>query len=307
MWNRRTFLSGIALTPALLAAKKKIDWSRISVLTDEVAKTPQEALDFARQYAVQWIELRGIPGARQDYALAETDILKSAAKEFRAHGLKVSFLNTGLLKFGLPGTEPRRARQETPEAKAKRLASEQARFDRRLEDLDKAIRAAEIFDVRKIRVFAFMRVEDPRALFPRLAEILGEYTHKAEKAGVQLLLENEGSCNVATSAELAEICKLVSSKAFGINWDPLNGVGHKETPFPDGYALLPTKRIGNVQIKGKSLLDPQQKLDWAGIFDALAKDGYPGQVGLETHYFDGTLIEKSHLCMKELRSICDRA
>lgn len=60
----------------------------------------------------------------------------------------------------------------------------------------------------------------------------------------------------------------------------------------------------NVQIKAKSLL-PQynQIIDWGGIFDALANDGYPGRVGLETHIFDGTLIEAAHKCLAEIRRI----
>ena len=33
---------------------------------------------------------------------------------------------------------------------------------------------------------------------------------------------------------------------------------------------------------------------------ALEKDGYGGALGLETHYFDGTNIEKSHLSMQEI-------
>jgi sugar phosphate isomerase/epimerase len=55
-----------------------------------------------------------------------------------------------------------------------------------------------------------------------------------------------------------------------------------------------------VQIKGHTLLDPAQILPWGDIMKALAADGYKGQVGLETHYFDGTKIEKSHLSVVEI-------
>jgi sugar phosphate isomerase/epimerase len=54
-------------------------------------------------------------------------------------------------------------------------------------------------------------------------------------------------------------------------------------------------------MKGRSILDPQQKLDWKAIFAALEKDGYAGAVGLETHYFDGTNLEKSHLSVQEVK------
>jgi sugar phosphate isomerase/epimerase len=69
--------------------------------------------------------------------------------------------------------------------------------------------------------------------------------------------------------------------------------------------VLQKKRICNVQTKGKSLLEVNDKIDWASIFHALERDGYRGQVGLETHYFDGTKIEKSHLSMQEMLRIAE--
>jgi hypothetical protein len=51
------------------------------------------------------------------------------------------------------------------------------------------------------------------------------------------------------------------------------------------------------------LLDPEKMLDWKTIFAALVKDGFRGAAGLETHYFDGTKIEKSNLCMQKLQEI----
>lgn len=37
-----------------------------------------------------------------------------------------------------------------------------------------------------------------------------------------MALENESSCNVATTAELVAFAKLVPSRWFGLNWDPGN-------------------------------------------------------------------------------------
>jgi sugar phosphate isomerase/epimerase len=125
----------------------------------------------------------------------------------------------------------------------------------------------------------------------------------AEKEKVHLLIENEGSCNVATATELAEILKTMPSKWVGLNWDPQNALG-KEVPFPDGYNLLPKKRILNVQYKGKGIMpESKDKLDWKAILQALDKDGYKGCVGQETHIFDGTLIAAAHVSMKEMLRI----
>jgi hypothetical protein len=34
--------------------------------------------------------------------------------------------------------------------------------------------------------------------------------------------------------------------------------------------------------------------------EAMQKDNYQGELGLETHVFNGTLIEKANECMKEI-------
>ena len=53
---------------------------------------------------------------------------------------------------------------------------------------------------------------------------------------------------VIPQLELADVFKLISSKWVGFNWDPHNAFG-KEKPYPDGYAVLPKKRLLNVQIR----------------------------------------------------------
>jgi L-ribulose-5-phosphate 3-epimerase len=299
---RRQFLTALAAAPVVRGARR-FDLSRISLLTDEIAKSPADAIAFCRQYGIRNIELRGVPGGGGHYGSLPEDKLREAVKQFNDNGLKVTFLNTGFFKITLPGTEPVFRKPETPEAREKRLARHKTEFDRRREDLKKAIENAHILGVDKMRVFTFLRVAEPRSVFPQTAEVIAEMAEIAAKDKIKLLVENEGACNVVTCAEIADFLKLLPQKNVGINWDPYNGLAQKEQPFPDGYALLPKKRLWNVQMKGHSLLDEQRKLDWRSIFAALDKDGYKGYAGLETHYFDGTLIEKSHLSVQEIMRI----
>ena len=305
--TRRELLIASFASPALLAKTNKIGLSRLSAITDEIAKSPAEAIAFAKLYGMQWLELRNVPGLRTVYNELPEDELKAAAKEFHDAGVKISFLNTGMLKFGLPGTEPKRSRPETPEAKAKRIVSEQKRFAGHMDELDRAVRAAHILGCAKVRVFAFSRVEEPEKIYPRIVDVIGEMAKVAEKEKIQLLLENEASCNVGTSAELATFLKMIPAKALGLNWDPLNAVSLKESVFPEGYSLLPKKRIWNVQYKGRGILDYPQKQDWAAILHALEKDGYQGQVGLETHIFGEEQVQRSHESMKAMLKIVGAA
>jgi sugar phosphate isomerase/epimerase len=207
------------------------------------------------------------------------------------------------MKYFLPGTEPPRRRPQSDEARAKRVASEGAEFELRMDHIRKSITAAKILGTDKIRVFAFGRVAEPLALFPRIAQVLEPMVELAAKDKIRLLVENEASCNVATAAELAALMKLMPSKWIGVNWDISNGMGQKEVPFPDGYNLLPKDRIGNVHIKGRSVLDYPERQNWRAIFDTMTKDGYIGNFGLETHIFGDGQIQASHDSMKEILRI----
>ena len=308
MTRRELLAAGAACASTTLWARGHMDKTRISAITDEIGLTTDESIAFAHHFGLQFVELRNPPknesNAKKEYfALTEAEI-KADAVRFATEGLKVSFVNTSLLKFGWPGSEPVRRRPEEPAAREKRVASEKARWDNRIEDLEKAIHCAQIMGCDKLRVFAGSRVEDPKTMYSRIAETIGsEMAAVAEKEKVYLLIENEGSQNIGTSAELADIMKLIPSKWVGMNWDPHNAYG-KETSYPDGYALLPKKRILNVQVKGKGVMPASpEKEDWKAIMLALDKDGYKGKIGLETHLFDGTLIAAAHTSMEEIMHI----
>jgi len=304
MTRRELLIAGAASCATAFGARSHWDKSRISAITDEIGLSTDESIAFAHQYGMSDVEIRNPAGSKKEYfSLTEAEIRVDALR-FAKEGLKVSFVNTSLLKFGWPGSEPVRRRPEEPDAREKRLASEKARWDKRLDDLRKAIRCAQIMGCDKVRVFTGSRVEDPKTMYSRIAETIGgEMAAIAEKEKVYLLIENEGSQNIGTSAELADIMKLIPSKWVGLNWDPHNAYG-KETSYPDGYNLLPKKRILNVQVKGKGVMpESKEKEDWRAIMLALDKDGYKGKIGLETHLFDGTLIQAAHTSMEEIMRI----
>jgi sugar phosphate isomerase/epimerase len=303
--TRRELLAAALTAPALLA-KTRIDKTHISAITDEIGLTPQDSLDFAKQYGLRWIELRNVPGSKpgKEYAFLAEPEVKEAAASFAGHGLKVSFVNTGLLKFTWPGTEALRKRPEADEARAKRLASEQKRWDARKDDVHKACVSANILGCDKLRVFAGTRVADPKTVYQRIVDEMMPLAEIAGTYNVHLLVENEASQNIGTSQELADIMPMLPSKWIGYNWDPQNALPLHEVPWPNGYAVLPKKRMLNLQFKGKGIMEKSpEKLDWASIVKALDKDGYQGQLGLETHLFDGTLIAAAHESMATMMRI----
>lgn len=312
--TRRQLLRAAAATPLMFAkgllAKNRIDRSRISAITDEIGTSTAESIEFAKRYGLQWVEVRDIvkDKKRKEVALADEAEIKELASSFAANHLKVSFMNTSLLKFTWPGTEAARPpRNDTPERKEKRVANDKIRFDRRMEDLDKALTAARILGCDKVRVFTGSRVTEPKALYPRIVEVFTPMVEEAAKHKIHLLVENENSQNVATSAELGEFVPMLKSPWFGFNWDPNNAHSAKEIPFPDGYKKLPIDRMMNAQVKARDLLPdfPADNLPWHDIMAAMQKDGYKGHIGLETHIFDGTLIPKANDSMKEILHIVE--
>jgi hypothetical protein len=305
MTRREILVAALAAGALPLRARTHWDRSRISAITDEIGNTTDESIAFAHQYGLKSVEIRDRrgPGPRKEYFTLTGPEIKVDALRFKSEGLTVSFVNTSLLKFTWPGTEPSRSRPEEPAAREKRLASEKARFDARMDDLRKAIVCAQIMGCDKVRVFTGTRVRDPKTVFPRIAEVIGEMGAVAGKEKIYLLIENEASQNIGYSSELADIMKLIPSKWVGMNWDPHNAYG-KETSYPDGYKLLPIKRLLNVQVKGKGIMpSSSEKEDWKAIMTALDGDGYQGKLGLETHIFDGTLIQAAHISMEEILRI----
>lgn len=290
-WSRRAFLGGVAAA-SLTGATNRIGRSRLSAITDEIARSNRGAVAFAQQYGLQWLELRSVPGGRGEYFMLPEAELKQTAQEFRDGGVKLSFLNTSMLKYMLPGTTPTNPRTK-----------DSGRFEKRKDELRRALDAAHIFGCHKVRVFTFMRCQGQERLWPKIGDIISELAETAGREKVQLLVENEGACTVGNNAELVALLKHIPSKWVGINWDPHNAAHSNEVAFPDGYLLLPTKRIWNVQVKARSILPGPERMDWAAIFRRLEQDGYQGQVGLETHIFGDVQIQKSHESMREMLRI----
>ncbi|MBL8174751.1 MAG: sugar phosphate isomerase/epimerase [Bryobacterales bacterium] len=269
MIPRRSFFS-FGCIP-LMSGTQSSPRDRLSFITDEVASTPSGAIRFAAQFGLRFVELRNVPGTKRGYWDLSESEQTAALRELRDHGLSVSFIDSPLLACPMPGTEP--VRKPGPQ--------EAARFTNRMADLHRILSLAERASCRRIRCFSFRRIADPLALFPRIAGLIEPMAEIASRQGVQLLLENEASCNVHTGAEIAAMAKVLPP-TVAFNWDPGNA-SSLERAFPDAYRLLPISRIANVQIKGKSLLPPGDGTDWPALFQALADDGYQGHYGLETH------------------------
>src|ERR1035438_5241616 len=104
--TRRELLAASAVCATSLWGKTRIDKTTISAITDEIGLTTDESIAFAHQYGMKFLELRNPPknepnGKKEYFQLTEPEI-KVDAMRFNQEGLKISFINTGLLKFTWP-------------------------------------------------------------------------------------------------------------------------------------------------------------------------------------------------------------
>ena len=69
--TRRRLLAGAATLAAasrLSAFRSRITKASISAITDEIGKTQADAIDFAHQYGLSFIELRNLPESGKEFA-----------------------------------------------------------------------------------------------------------------------------------------------------------------------------------------------------------------------------------------------
>jgi sugar phosphate isomerase/epimerase len=273
--TRRELLAGAAATLSvgrLSAARSHITKARVSAITDEIGRTQADAIAFAKMYGLQWVELRTVPETKQEFATLSGPELKGHAAQLAAGKLKVSLLKTSLLKFPWPVLSP---------------DGDRKRWDRRKDDLARALAAAQVLGVNKVRVFTGARVANPETAYPKIVQTMQELIPLAEDAKVRLLIENEPSQNIGTCAELKAIMELLPSKSIGFNWDAQNALALHEIPWPGGYAQLPKTRMLNAQVKAEGLLDNGAgSLNWRAILDAMQRDGFAGEISLATEALD---------------------
>src|ERR1700689_3102869 len=239
---RREFLAGMAPMTAASTASRLAALSgfnspfRVAVINDEISQDFGHSCEVAsREFGMSWIELRGM-WKKNIVNLDEKEVAE-AKRILEKYQLKVTDIASPLFKVDWPGA---------PKSKFSEAKSFGANFtlDQQDEVLDRALDLAKAFQTDRVRCFDFWRLEDQAPYRGAINDKLREAASKAAKKGIILVLENEMACNTATAAESAKVLSAVQSPSLMLNWDPGNAAAAGETPYPDGYNLLPKDRIG---------------------------------------------------------------
>ena len=284
---------------------------KLAVLTDEISQDIGRALEVAaREFGLGWVELR---------AMHNKNIMRWDAREvgevrrrLRRYGLRVSQIASPLFKVDWPGA---------PRSRFSPIGDQfgaDFTYEQQDEVLERAIDLARAFETRYVRCFDFWRLDDQAPYRRDIAERQRQAAERAGRGGVTLALEYESSCNTATGAEAARLLDAVRHPALMLNWDPGNAANAGETPYPDGYARLPKRRIVHVHVKDVARRRDGSGFEWTrmgdglidyvGQFRALLRDGYRGPVSLETHWRGaGTAEESTRQSMARLKALLAKA
>lgn len=278
---------------------------RTAAITDEFSPDIAVAVRSMAEVGMTGAELRMIFG--KNIMDLTDDELDRAIAIVRGAGHEIISIASPLLKCTLPDAPEVDPRFQQDMFAAKHTIKDQPRLARR------AFEIAERTGARIIRVFSYWRTVRPQACFDRVVDALGKLADQAAPHGITIGLENEHACNIATAAETARVLAAVSQPNLQVVWDPCNALVAGESPFPEGYRMLPVSRIAHVHAKDCFVTDHKPTfgpvgecaVDWKGQIAALVHDGYRGWISLETHWPGpgGNKHEASMICGRNLRQL----
>ena len=277
----------------------------IAAITDEFSPMLSEAIPVMKEIGMTGAELRVVNG-KNIMDLSE-DELKRTKEDLDKAELPVISLASPLLKCILPNAPPLDSRFEHDVFASKHMYEDQGRL------AESALKLANFFGARIIRVFSYWRTIEPEACTEAIVQSLTDLAALAQKENIIIGLENEHACNVGTATEAARILKAVPNSSLRLVWDPANALVAGEDPVPNGYASLPKERVVHVHAKDchmdgdKPVWGPlgTRSIRWKEQISALLADNYKGYISLETHWPgpNGNKLEASRICGWNLRGL----
>lgn len=256
----------------------------LGFVSDEISPDFREAARHAKGWGVSLFELRVLKSGR--VPAIDAAELKDVFTVVENEHLRITALSPGIFKHPL---------------------SKSSELKRELEEtLPQTLDLAKKFNASLVIVFGFQREANEAAgNFARVVDFMNQAAEEAEQVGITLAIENEPGFWCDSGSNTARLIQAVDSPALRANWDPCNGYGTPETPFPDGYEAI-KRFIANVHVKDTkkgALIEcvpvGEGVIDWKGQLQALLRDQIVKHVTIETHCLP--LVEKSKQNVEALR------
>lgn len=242
---------------------------KLGVVTDEISDDLEEAIEIAKSWGLEYIELHGVWG--ENICDVDAATLSKTIRIVKESGLTVTNIDSLTLRCDLDNDEE---------------------YSQHIKHLLRSIEIAPLFDTNVVRLFSFWKEENVEEKWDQIFEKMELPIKIAEREGVILGFENVSSGNIGTSDDLERLFQRFDSPSLKLIWDPGNAyAAGEETPFPDGYEKIKSK-IVHIHVKdaifdeqGQRIWKPigQGAVDYKGHLTALYMEGYHGVIALETH------------------------
>jgi 3-dehydroshikimate dehydratase len=163
-------------------------------------------------------------------------------------------------------------------------------FEPHLQEFERAIEVARLFDVKYIRIFSFFypKGEDPVQYRDEVIRRMKVLVKRAEEVGVILLHENEKEIYGDTPERCLDLLETCASPNFRCAFDPANFVQIGLNPYTQALPIL-KNHIAYVHIKD-ALLETGKEVPVghgdghvSEILQNLFNEGYNGYLSLEPH------------------------
>lgn len=262
----------------------------LGIVSDEVSTDFREAAHHARSWGISIFELRVVKSGR--VPSVEKGELRDIQTLVKNEGLHVSALSPGIFKHPLSETVKLEEEVTTVLPRTLEMAGE--------------------FGAPLVIVFGFQRYQSEHPdNFQKAADLMRRAAEKAASVGITLAVENEPGFWCDSGSNTARLIAAVDSPGLRANWDPCNGYGTAETPYPVGYEAV-KRYIANVHVKDTkqgSLIQcvpvGEGAVDWKGQIRALVRDQLVKHVTIETHCLP--LVEKSKQNVETLNKYLEDA
>ncbi len=262
----------------------------LGIVSDEISPDFSEALRYGAEWGLSIYELRVLRSGR--VPAVDPSEFREVLALIKDRGVIVSALSPGIFKHHL--------------SKKQEILAELK------ETLPRSIDMAGQLGTKLIIVFGFQREPgEPEGRVNDWLENMRKASEIAAKAGIRLAIENEPGFWADSGFNTAALIRKVGAPNLGANWDPCNGYGTAEQPYPDGYESVKDV-IFNVHVKDTlkgSLIQcvpvGEGAIDWKGQIGAIVRDKVVKHVTIETHCLP--LIENSKKNVDLLRTYLHQA
>jgi sugar phosphate isomerase/epimerase len=240
----------------------------LGIVSDEISPDFNEAARYGSAWDVSIFELRVLKTGR--IPAVEQSELREVQTVAKGKGLTITALSPGIFKLPL---------------------SQTAKLEEELAiTLPKTLDLTREFGASFVIAFGFQRESNEKPeVFSRAVDFMSRAAEKAGKHRVTIIIENEPGFWCDSGANTAKLIETVHSPFLKANWDPCNGYGTPERPFPEGYESV-KKHIANVHVKDTkegSLIRcvpvGEGAVNWKGQIEALVRDQLVRHVTIETH------------------------